>query len=287
MKRGFTLIELLVVIAIIAILAAILFPVFAQARNQAKKTQAQSNFNQLGKAIEMYKGDNGQKYPQANYLPCTAVNCNHLKNKAWGQNVQPYTKNWDVFSDPGDKNQTLVNFQTDQNTGTKCPAATLRLCEEFWRATLTDFGVNGQYIMPTLANPDRSYGIKDSRNQAPAKCILALDSVWWRDPVSGDPRGGGNWDLDPPSRTFNGIDTFPYAGNSPYWFGGWMPSQPKAWNVYGGVWPYHLGGEQAIVIFTDTHVKTMKIPQIAAGCDVRDAWGGQILDRDAYLWDLQ
>jgi prepilin-type N-terminal cleavage/methylation domain-containing protein len=56
-RRGFTLIELLVVIAIIAILAAILFPVFAQAREQARKTQCLSNGRQLGTAIMMYAQD--------------------------------------------------------------------------------------------------------------------------------------------------------------------------------------------------------------------------------------
>lgn len=57
MKRAFTLIELLVVIAIIAILAAILFPVFAQAKEAAKKTQCLSNTNQLGKATLLYAND--------------------------------------------------------------------------------------------------------------------------------------------------------------------------------------------------------------------------------------
>jgi prepilin-type N-terminal cleavage/methylation domain-containing protein len=56
-RQGFTLIELLVVIAIIAILAAILFPVFAQAREKARQTQCLANMRQLGMAFEMYRTD--------------------------------------------------------------------------------------------------------------------------------------------------------------------------------------------------------------------------------------
>lgn len=61
--RGFTLIELLVVIAIIAILAAILFPVFAQAREAARKTACLSNMNQIGKGLLMYVQDYDEQYP--------------------------------------------------------------------------------------------------------------------------------------------------------------------------------------------------------------------------------
>jgi prepilin-type N-terminal cleavage/methylation domain-containing protein len=63
MKRnGFTLIELLVVIAIIAILAAILFPVFAQARAKARQTQCLNNMRQIGMAVQMYLNDNDEGY---------------------------------------------------------------------------------------------------------------------------------------------------------------------------------------------------------------------------------
>src|SRR6266516_2599720 len=61
-RRGFTLIELLVVIAIIAILAAILFPVFAQARDKARATGCLSNCKQLGTAVTMYAQDNDERF---------------------------------------------------------------------------------------------------------------------------------------------------------------------------------------------------------------------------------
>src|SRR3984893_16343165 len=86
-KRGFTLIELLVVIAIIAILAAILFPVFAQAREAARKTTCISNMKQLGLGWLMY----AQDYDEAN--PMTAQCCDVNGNQTyWQSMIEPYVK---------------------------------------------------------------------------------------------------------------------------------------------------------------------------------------------------
>ena len=67
MRQAFTLIELLVVIAIIAILAAILFPVFAQAREQARSAACLSNFKQIGLSIHMYAQDFDEQFPMGTY----------------------------------------------------------------------------------------------------------------------------------------------------------------------------------------------------------------------------
>lgn len=91
-RRGFTLIELLVVIAIIAILAAILFPVFARAREQAKRTSCLSNLKQLALAAMMY----GQDYDEL--LPVGATQGNPLWNVVQG--LQPYVKNSQIFYCP-------------------------------------------------------------------------------------------------------------------------------------------------------------------------------------------
>lgn len=111
MKRAFTLIELLVVIAIIAILAAILFPVFAQAREAAKKTADLNNMKQIGISMQMYLTDNDDTYPSAYYYrndasnAGTAPNCGYVN---WSGMLQPYTKNLDIFKSPGDKNGGLA-----------------------------------------------------------------------------------------------------------------------------------------------------------------------------------
>ncbi len=87
-NKAFTLIELLVVIAIIAILAAILFPVFAQAKTAAKKTQSLSNIKQIGTAVQMYLGDYDDNFPMSEYGGNGAVA--HIQ---WYTAVNPYIKN--------------------------------------------------------------------------------------------------------------------------------------------------------------------------------------------------
>src|SRR5689334_25380125 len=91
-RRAFTLIELLVVIAIIAVLAAILFPVFAQAREMARKTVCVSNQKQIGAALMMYVADNDEVYPYAQYLTPTASG---LDQHYWHDVIQPYVKSGD------------------------------------------------------------------------------------------------------------------------------------------------------------------------------------------------
>jgi len=87
---GFTLIELLVVIAIIAILAAILFPVFAQAREKARQISCTSNAKQIGLGILQYCQDYDEAYPLS-----------QAGNNQWTEIVQPYIKNGDLAVGPG------------------------------------------------------------------------------------------------------------------------------------------------------------------------------------------
>ena len=115
LKRAFTLIELLVVIAIIAILAAILFPVFAQAKEAAKKTQCLSNQKQIGTAAHIYMGDcddvmpitrpqnpDGTNGGYANlYQDATRFTTpSPMTRSLWANAMEPYMKNWDLWSCP-------------------------------------------------------------------------------------------------------------------------------------------------------------------------------------------
>ncbi len=101
-RLGFTLIELLVVIAIIAILAAILFPVFARARENARRTSCLSNAKQLGLGFMQYTQDYDEMYPIIGYaLGDTVVYpSGQTSNNSWILRVYPYVKSVQIFTCP-------------------------------------------------------------------------------------------------------------------------------------------------------------------------------------------
>jgi prepilin-type N-terminal cleavage/methylation domain-containing protein len=135
-RKAFTLIELLVVIAIIAILAAILFPVFASAKDAAKKAATISNMKQTNLAFIMYAGDNEDTYPLSAVAPpnmsgqdtwwwaagastpwnwATTLAANYgfpygypESQAHWGNSIQPYAKNWQIYEAVGAPD--IVNF---------------------------------------------------------------------------------------------------------------------------------------------------------------------------------
>jgi prepilin-type N-terminal cleavage/methylation domain-containing protein len=127
MKRAFTLIELLVVIAIIAILAAILFPVFAQAKVAAKKTTSLSNLKQATTAQIMYAGDSEDIFPlvMAATHNAAIVDGYASTDYTWQNLVQPYAKNWQLMvsplsryqrSDPKLSNDVFFNYGMSPNS---------------------------------------------------------------------------------------------------------------------------------------------------------------------------
>ncbi|MDD4160778.1 MAG: prepilin-type N-terminal cleavage/methylation domain-containing protein [Synergistaceae bacterium] len=125
-QKGFTLIELLVVIAIIAILAAILFPVFAKAREKAKQTTCTSNLKQMGLAIAAYCQDYDDFLPLSNaYVNNPDAGYDHI----WIAAMHPYIANcaWDgggpntskIFFCPADDKEILINSKNTPTKGNK------------------------------------------------------------------------------------------------------------------------------------------------------------------------
>ena len=99
--KAFTLIELLVVIAIIAILAAILFPVFARARENARRTSCQSNLKQLGIMVMQYTQDYDERHPPTFYNGSASGT-----SSSWVTFMQPYIKSTQVFQCPSESEAT-------------------------------------------------------------------------------------------------------------------------------------------------------------------------------------
>lgn len=124
-KSGFTLIELLVVIAIIAILAAILFPVFARARETARNATCKSNLHELGIAITTYIGDFDSTLPSSAIAASQAGGANSrlmfitgsgaglpsaTLKRSWAQIIYDYVKNKDIMYCPSDSSTAILSY---------------------------------------------------------------------------------------------------------------------------------------------------------------------------------
>jgi len=159
-SQGFTLIELLVVIAIIAILAAILFPVFARARENARRSSCSSNLRQIGLAFKQYTNDYDERYPMISF------NDDNGDTIGWGKTTSPYIKNEQIFQCPSESNK----FGTGGETW---PANTFPENYNF-----SDYYYNSNFTQQVDSNGDLILplgGIKDSILTEPTKTVMLGD----------------------------------------------------------------------------------------------------------------
>ncbi len=229
---GFTLIELLVVIAIIAVLAAILFPVFAQARAKARQAFCASNIRQMGLAVTMYNQDFDERMPMA----ATTV----------PSPTPPYYTflNWHDFVDPYVRNKQIWN----------CPSTTIPLVDSKGKP-VCHYGFNTFYLNVgnkgaaiNLANPnDLDNGLNNAPGLALAAITAPSHTVEMADAigVTNVPANHSSTYLLPPSHTQDEI----------YW------ARPEARHSEG-----------AVVGFVDGHVKWMRPASFYSGQTPPDSW---------------
>jgi hypothetical protein len=296
--------RVLAICGICAIIAAIVGPVIAQGRDGPGSCMARNAA--IAEALALYMQDQENRFvpgTQGRAAYCDGYLYNLL---VWPEILLPYHGDWHNYRCPQDPNATDAGLSVNICTG----AATQSPAETHWAWSLrSNRGYNWQFLSPTVAGPAWPGGSSAeplvlSRVNNEATTLAFADSIWERT-SNGAPLGGGCWVVDPPC-TYNpqggerAIElppvNVPY-GPSIYWVGGWNPGTPLAWNVYGGVWPWHpapagfysVGRElpTAICTMVDGHIRSLSIARLGLGCDVRNGWQGRILDHEQYIWDLK
>jgi len=236
-RRAFTLIELLVVIAIIAILAAILFPVFAQAREKARQASCVSNLKQAALGVLQYAQDYDETYPLAASWGTWAWDF------TWAWTSQPYIKSYDVFACPNDSDRVGPGGPAGMSYG-----ANALLDDSFRSVGAMRPGGDWNHEDGTLARVNR-----------PAETILLAerhneDVKSYRGKVTNINTNG------------NGVrGTPPFTGQP--WMDGWLgpTAIPNGSRPATAAWPTGRNGtvtvkhqEMANFVFCDGHVKAMR-----------------------------
>jgi prepilin-type N-terminal cleavage/methylation domain-containing protein/prepilin-type processing-associated H-X9-DG protein len=231
---GFTLIELLVVIAIISILAAILFPVFASAREKARQTACASNEKQLGLALMQYVQDYDETLPIGNAL--------NSFGQGWAGEVYPYMKATKVLACPDDptvttdSNHAVISYATNMNfvaaSGTWPPTPSNLAKFTAPSLTVAYFEVQGWQTFITYGN----------ETDSPAGSGLC---------------GNGDW----PSSLADTIGVNCNGGGSWYYLLGATATSPAPEIMSNR----HSGGSN--IIYADGHVKWIRPTQVNTGLD--------------------
>jgi prepilin-type N-terminal cleavage/methylation domain-containing protein/prepilin-type processing-associated H-X9-DG protein len=299
-RSGFTLIELLVVIAIIAILAAILFPVFAQAREKARAISCVSNMKQISTAIMMYIQDYDETFPLYSAGYCGRVT-NPLdpndtpggtdgagRRPMWQYQIYPYLKNWDVYSCPSDPGswpntppylEKFYNLSYGYNYG--------------YLSTLMVTGGNTTAMDPGCGATQWWVGVGLARVGRPADIVLLADTGG-KAAFAGAPTTVGSMvnppDAYPSTNYFYGINTVGWGqGCDNYYLPGDVAPGPGApqWADTGGfAFRHNIGGN---VAFTDGHVKYQKVGALGTGTNnanlALSCTATLVTDYSQYHWD--
>jgi prepilin-type processing-associated H-X9-DG protein len=267
MKHQITFRSVLGIAGIVALVALMMAPLLGRLSPQSVPV-CMSRKKSVWRAMRAYTQDYDNVAPLSSHRP--------WKGPWHGDLLIPYGATYTDLRCPDDPNPVYEEIALHSNVGYN------------WQS----FAPMGEDWDLTPAMAMSLYSVRD-----PRRTLIYLDSIWWRD-ADGNPEGGGNWVVDPPCRYTTDEDgkrdTFPITflpgAGTLYWsVGAWNPSDPLAWNVYGGVWPWHArhGEPMAVVVYVDGHVRARTIARIAQGCDVQDGWAGRIYDLEEYEWDIR
>lgn len=212
MKRNaFTLIELLVVIAIIAILAAILFPVFAQAKSAAKHAVTISNMKQIGLGMQIYVGDYDDTLPRRstlNWNGWATGECNGVNGcESWDKLIMPYIKSYDIFTSGADRASAVPYLNGNQTGMFKRSYDVTKYL--FPTVGGMEWMPNGSFAIPptnmsSVPSVSETITLVERRNQS------STDDIWWQYSTFFENwawgTGTANTESNTPENYFAGID---------------------------------------------------------------------------------
>ncbi len=304
--KGFTLIELLVVIAIIAILAAILFPVFAQARVSAKITHSISNAKQMGAAFFLYATDNNDyAVPQAHTAPLSAgleVTLVTYGYEPWSALLYKYMKAPTILQDP-------VTQAENKNTCSSGMEAFGGRADRIAQTFCTQYGyaytVHSPVMNATSSTSWTQKPIPTTQVGSPSETVLFTTKMTRENrrrldyyaPGTATVPGAGMWNANliappfcnaPGGRTGNDLNS-DCPINMRWGTNGFLtypPSSEEEGRRTGGVAIRARG--RSVVVMSDTSTKTMAAPQLARGTTwTRTSTSAviQLNNKAIYMWD--